>query len=278
MRWPTRALQIAIICSVPTDSFSQRIGPHRKTGGYAGSLDLDSDVAEGHEAMAHVKMLYDWDWKGAESEFKRALELNANYAPAHQRYAIHLATMGRIEEATTEIKRAQQIDPLSLIINTDITLILYLQGRYEEAIEQCYKTLELDPNFSVAHFQLGLALEQIERFDEAIEAFGRGVTFSGDRTFLSASAYTFARWGRLEEARKLLNAVLELSEHRYVSPYRIATIYVGLNETDKAIEWIMRAFQERSVWLIHLHMKVDPRLKSLHSDQRFKEILHLIGF
>jgi tetratricopeptide (TPR) repeat protein len=165
-----------------------------------------------------------------------------------------------------------------LIINTDITLILYLQERYDEAIEQCYKTLELDPNFSVAHFQLGLAMEQIGRFDEAIEAFGRGVTFSGDRTFLSASAYTFARSGRMEEARKLLNAVLELSEHRYVSPYRIAIIYVGLNEIEKAIEWLMRAYQERSVWLIHLHMKVDPRMKSLHSDQRFKEILHLIGF
>jgi serine/threonine protein kinase/Tfp pilus assembly protein PilF len=242
------------------------------------ALELDNEIAEGHEALAHVKMLYDWDWKVAEAEFKRALQLNPNYAPAHQRYAIHLATMGRIEEATKEIKRAQQIDPLSLIINTDITLILYLQERYEEAIEQCYKTLELDPNFSVAHFQLGLAMEQVGRFDEAIEAFGRGVTFSGDRTFLSASAYTFARSGRLEEARKLLNAVLELSEHRYVSPYRIATIYVGLNETEKAIEWFMRAYQERSVWLIHLHMKVDPRLKSLHSDQRFKEILHLIGF
>lgn len=244
----------------------------------ARSLELDNDIAEGHEAMAHVKMLYDWDWAVAESEFKRALQLNPNYAPAHQRYAIQLATMGRIEEATTEIKRAQQIDPLSLIINTDITLILYLQERYEEAIEQCYKTLELDPNFSVAHFQLGLAMEQVGRFDEAIEAFGRGVTFSGDRTFYSASAYTYARSGRIEEARKLLNAALELSEHRYVSPYRIATIYVGLNEIEKAIEWLMRAYQERSVWLIHLHMKVDPRLKVLHSDQRFKEILHLIGF
>jgi serine/threonine protein kinase/Tfp pilus assembly protein PilF len=242
------------------------------------SLELDSDVAEGHEALAHVKMLYDWEWSKAEFEFKRALQLNPNYASAHQRYAIHLTTMGRIEEGMREIKRAQEIDPLSLIINTDITLIHYLQKRYNQAIEQCYKTLELDPNFSVAHFQLGLALEQVGRFDEAIEAFGRGAQYSGDRSFLSASAHTYARWGRVEEARKLLNAVLELSEHRYVSPYRIATIYTGLNETDKAFEWLMRAYQERSVWLIHMHMRVDPRLEKLHPDPRFKEILHLIGF
>ena len=242
------------------------------------ALELDPDVAEGHEAMAHVKMLFDWDWAGAEAEFKRALALNPNYALAHQRYAIQLATMERMEEATAAIKRAQQIDPLSLIINTDAALILFLQGFYAEAIDQCYKTLELDPNFSVAHFQLGLAFEQLGRFDEAIEAFGRGVTLSADRSFLTAPAYTYAVSGEHEKARKMLNAVLELSEHRYVSPYRIAIVYAGLNETEEAFKWLMKAYQEHSVWLIHLHLKVDPRLKTLHSDPRFQEILRLINF
>ncbi|MCI0413611.1 protein kinase [bacterium] len=242
------------------------------------ALELDSDVAEGHEALAHVKMLYDWDWAGAESEFKKAIELNPNYALAHQRYAIQLATLGRIKEATGEIKRAQQIDPLSLIINTDAALILYLQGLYTEAMDQCYKTLELDPNFSVAHFQLGLIFEQLKRFDEAIEAFGRGVTLSADRSFLTAPAYTYAVWGKEEQARKMLNAVLQLSEHRYVSPYRIAIVHSGLNETEKAFEWLMKAYHERSVWLIHLHLRVDPRLKNLHSDPRFQEILRLMNF
>lgn len=242
------------------------------------ALDLDSDVAEGHEALAHVKMLYDWDWVGAEIEFKRAIQLNPNYALAHQRYAIQLATMERMEEAAAEIKRAQEIDPLSLIINTDAALILFLQGSYHEAIDQCYKTLELDPNFSVAHFQLGLSFEQLGQFDEAIEAFGRGVSLSADRSFLTAPAYTYAISGRREQAQKLLNAVLELSEHRYVSPYRIAIVYAGLNETEEAFKWLMKAYQERSVWLIHLHLKVDPRLKSLHPDPRFPEILHLLNF
>ncbi len=242
------------------------------------ALELDSDVAEGHEAMAHVKMLYDWDWDGAETEFKRAIELNPNYALAHQRYAIQLATLGRVKEATVEIKLAQQIDPLSLIINTDAALILYLQGLYTEAMDQCYKTLELDPNFSVAHFQLGLIFEQLGRFDEAIESFGRGVTLSADRSFLTAPAYTYALSGKPDQARKLLNAVLELSEHRYVSPYRIAIVYAGLQETEKAFEWLMKAYQERSVWLIHLHLKVDPRLNTLHSDPRFQEILRLMNF
>jgi eukaryotic-like serine/threonine-protein kinase len=242
------------------------------------ALDLDPDVAEGHEAMGHVKMLYDWDWTGAEAEFKRAIELNPNYALAHQRYAIQLATLERIDEATIEIKRAQEIDPLSLIINTDAALILFLKGAYHEAIDQCYKTLELDPNFSVAHFQLGLSFEQLGQYDEAIEAFGRGVTLSADRSFLTAPAYTYAISGRREQAQKMLNAVLELSEHRYVSPYRIAIVYAGLNETEEAFKWVMKAYQEKSVWLIHLHLKVDPRLKSLHSDPRFPEILRLLNF
>ncbi len=242
------------------------------------ALDLDPEVAEGHEALAHVKMLYDWDWTGAEKEFRRAIELNPNYAPAHQRYAIQLATMDRIQEATSEIKRASQIDPLSLIINTDTALILYLQGKYEQSIEQCYKALELDPNFSVAQFQLGLAFEQLQKYEEAIEAFGRGVSLSGDRSFLSAPAYTYAIWGKLKEAEKMLNAVMELSEIRYVSPYRIAIIHTGLGNKDKAFEWLMKAYQEKSVWLIHLHLRVDPRFRSLHSDPRFTEILRLIGF
>ena len=242
------------------------------------ALELDPDVAEGHEAMAHVKMLYDWDWPGAEKEFKRALELNPNYALAHQRYAIQLATMQRMEEASAEIKRAQQIDPLSLIINTDAALILFLKGSYLGAIDQCYKTLELDPNFSVAHFQLGLAFEQLGQYEEAIAAFGRGVTLSGDRSFLTAPAYTYAISGKLEQARMMLNAVLELSEHRYVSPYRLAIVYAGLNETEEAFQWLMKAYQERSVWLIHLHLRVDPRLKNLHSDPRFAEILRLLNF
>ena len=242
------------------------------------ALELDPDVAEGHEAMAHVKMLYDWDWSGAELEFRRAIELNPNYALAHQRYAIQLATMERMQEASAEIKRAQQIDPLSLIINTDAALILFLQRSYAEAIDQCYKTLELDPNFSVAHFQLGLAFEQLGQYEEAIEAFGRGVTLSSDRSFLTAPAYTYAVSGKPEQARKLLNAVLELSEHRYVSPYRIAIVYAGLNEIEESFKWLMKAYTERSVWLIHLHLKVDPRLKNLHSDPRFAEILRLLNF
>ena len=242
------------------------------------ALELDPDVAEGLEAMAHVKMLYDWDWAGAEALFQRAIHLNPNYALAHQRYAIQLATLGRLKESTAEIRRAQEIDPLSLIINTDAAMILFLKGSYQEAIEQCYKTLELDPNFSVAHFTLGLSFEQLGQFDEAIESYGRGVSLSGDRSFLTAPAYTYAISGKREEAKRMLNAVLELSEHRYVSPYRIAIVYAGLNDTEEAFKWLMKAYQERSVWLIHLHLKVDPRLKNLHSDPRFPEIMRLMNF
>ena len=242
------------------------------------ALEIDNTLAEGHEALAHVKMLYDWDWTGAEEEFKRAMDLNPNYATAHQRYAIQLSVAGRFKEASAEIRRAQQLDPLSLIINTDVGLILFFQSRFDEAIEQYKKTLDLDENFSVAHIATGLALEQKGLYEEAIAAFERGVRFSGDRTFLSSPAHTYAVWGKKDEARKLLAELQEISKQRYVSPYRMAIIYNGLGETDQAFDWLERACQARSVWLIHLHLKVDPRINNLRDDPRFKDLLRRLGF
>lgn len=242
------------------------------------AVELDNMLAEGHEALAHVKMLYDWDWAGSEAEFKRAMELNPNYATAHQRYAIQLSVMDRFQEAMTEIRQAQQLDPLSLIINTDVGLILSFQASYDEALEQYQKTLELDQNFSVAHIACGLALEQKGLYQEAITAFDRGMRLSGDRTFLSSPAHTYAIWGKKEEAKKLLEELKEISKHRYVSPYRMAIVYSGLRETDLAFEWLERAYRARSVWLIHLHLKVDPRLNYLRSDPRFPELLKRLGF
>ncbi len=241
------------------------------------ALAIDPLLAEAHETLAHVKMLYDWDWAGAEMEFKKAIELNPNYATAHQRYAIQLAAQGRMQLAELEIKKAQELDPLSLIINTDVGLISYFQAQYEPSISQFRKTLELDPDFSVAHFALALALEQQDRYEEALVEFDTGMRLSGDRSFLSSPAHTMAISGRLEEARQLLQELMELSSKRYVSPYRLAVVYAGLGEIESTFEWLNKAIQDRSVWLIHLHLARDPRLNPLRHDPRFADILRQIS-
>ncbi len=241
------------------------------------ALTIDPMLAEAHETLAHVKMLYDWDWSGAEIEFKKAIELNPNYATAHQRYAIQLAAQGRMQLAEKEIRKAQELDPLSLIINTDVGLISYFQAQHNQAITQFRKTLDLDPDFSVAHFALGLALEQEGRFEEALAEFETGMRLSGDRSFLSSPAHTLAISGRPEEARSLLAELVVLSTKRYVSPYRLAIVYAGLREIDRAFEWLDKACEDRSVWLIHLHLARDPRFHSIRNDPRFTKVLQRIS-
>ncbi len=251
--------------------------PRAKTAA-AKALTIDNTLAEAHEALAHVRMLYDWNWSDAERDFKQAIELNANYATARQRYAIYLTAMGRFDEAIVEIKRAKELDPISLIINTDVGLMFYLKRQYDEAIEQYLKTLEIDSSFSVAHFALGLAYEQKDQFPEAIAEFQKAITLSGGSTImLAALGHAYAVAGKRAEAEKVFTELKALSKRRYVSPYSIATIYVGLGEKEQAFIWLQKAFEERSIWQIHLHLKVDPRLDSLHSDPRFTALLKKIG-
>lgn len=174
------------------------------------ALTLDDTLAAAHEALAHAEMLYDWNWSQVEREYKRALELDPNYATAHQRYAIYLAAMGRFTEARAEIQRAQQADPVSLIINTDVGLISYLQHQNDLAIEQYRATLDMDPNFSVAHFTLGLAEEQKGQFTQAVSELERAIQLSGGSPLYEAAlGHAYAMGGRRAEAEKILNALTE---------------------------------------------------------------------
>lgn len=238
------------------------------------ALEIDNTLAEGHEALAHVGMLYEWNWSDVEREFKQAIALNPDYATAHQRYAIYLTAQGRMDEAIEEIKRAQELEPLSLIINTDVGLIAYLKGDYSRAIEECRKTLALDSDFTVAHFALGMIYEQLGKFTEAIAAFQNAVNLAkGNSIYLSALGHAYAAAGRRSEADRVLAELMSMSKQRYVSPYGIATVYTGMAEKERAIAWLQKASQDRSVWLIHLHIKVDPRLNGLRSDPRFIGLL-----
>jgi serine/threonine-protein kinase len=238
------------------------------------ALEIDTTLAEAHAVLAMVKWDYDWDFAGAEREFKKSLELNPNYASVHQWYAEYLATMGRHEEAIAEAKLAREIDPLSLIINTVEGFILYLAREHDLAIEKLQKTLEMDSNFARAHLYLGQAYVEKKRYDEAIEEFQKAATLSGDSAeTLALLAYANAMSGRKGEAQKIVS---ELSNRKSAPPYWVALAHTALKEKDQALVRLEDAYESRYLWLVFFN--VDPKFDSLRSDPRFAELVRRVGF
>ncbi len=236
------------------------------------ALEIDDTLAEAHTSIARIRMAFDWDWLAAEREFKRAIELNPNYATAHHWYGMYLVRMGRFDEALSEIKQAQKLDPLSLIINADMGAPLFFARQYDQAIEQHRKTLEMDLNFPPTHLRLGAAYEQKGMYQEAIAEYQRAIELSGDNTKTSVVlGYAYAVSGRRAEAQKELDQLKEQSN----SPYDIAMIYTALGDKEQAFEWLEKAYEDRSGGLVFL--KVDPGLDSLRSDPRFADLLRRVG-
>ena len=240
------------------------------------ALRLDPDLAEAHTALAALFWLHDWRWKDAETEFKRSLQLGPTYATANHWYAEYLMTMGRNEEAMARIEHSQELDPLSLIINVAVAWALYHARRYEAAIEQLRRTLELDPNYPVSYWILGLLLRKTGHYELAIREGEKGVKLSGGSPLLRAAlAHTLAAAGRTKEALQTLDDLKKLAKPRYVSPYFFAGIHIGLGEDDCAIEYLEKAYEERSHWLIYLH--IDPSMDSLRYNARFKDLLRRVA-
>ncbi|MBL7136261.1 MAG: tetratricopeptide repeat protein, partial [Candidatus Marinimicrobia bacterium] len=244
------------------------------------ALKIDDTLAQAHTSLGCVKSIYDWDWEEAEREFKQAIKLNPKYETAYHWYSInYLIPNSRFEEAIVNIKRAQDLDPLSLIINTTVGLVFYYARHYEQAIEQYKKTLEMDPNFGVAYFFLGWAYEQKAMFEEAISALQKAVTLSGDSTAMIAElGCTYAGAGKKTKAIKILGKFKKPTELNRISSYSIysiAAIYAGLGNKNQAIEWLQRAYSKRSYRLIYL--QVDPKFDTLRSDHRFKTLLKKVG-
>jgi eukaryotic-like serine/threonine-protein kinase len=238
---------------------------------------LDNTVAEGHTSLGHILMNYDWDWPRAEKEFKRSIELKPDYATAHQWYAIHyLTATGRLEEAVQEMRKALELEPASLVMNTFMGATLYYAGRYDEAIDQCRRTVEMDPNFAVAHWHLGLAYEQKQAFDAAIEEFQTAISLSqGSPLMRAALGHAYAKSQRADEANKVLDELNELSKQQYVSPLELAAIYVALGNDDKAFQFLEKAYTEHSFHLVNLN--VSPQFKSVRSDPRFQNLVQRLG-
>jgi TolB-like protein/DNA-binding winged helix-turn-helix (wHTH) protein/tetratricopeptide (TPR) repeat protein len=238
------------------------------------ALAIDDSLAEAHTSLASIKAFYDWDPAAAEAGFKRAIALNPAYALAHQWFAEYLSTMGRHDEALLEIRRAQEVDPLSPIVNSIAGLTLYFARQYDRAVEQCRRTVEMDPSFSIASFFLGYAYEQKRMYAEAIRAFEKGIALSSTGKAYLGRAYALA--GRRAESAKILDELQAASRESYVSPIDFALIYTALGERDQAFLWLERAYQDRSNYLRYL--KVDPRYDSLRSDPRFSALLNRLGF
>lgn len=242
------------------------------------ALQLDDTLVEAHTSLARVLFVYEWDWPAAEKEFKRAIELNSRYAPAHQWYGGYLTATGRFREADAEKKRALELEPLSLVINFEVGLASYFSRNYNQAIDQFQKTLELDSNFPPPHTFLAAAYEQKGMLKEATTAFQKAITITQGPARTQATAglgYVYAVSGRKAEARKILAELQTLSEHSYVPATDMALVYAGLGDKDKAFAWLDKAYAEHSFALSNL--KVEPRFDLLRSDPRFADLLRRIG-
>jgi TolB-like protein/Flp pilus assembly protein TadD len=250
-------------------------GPKAKAAA-AKALEIDNTLAEAHAAMAVTSMHHDWDWSGAEREFQLAIQLDPNYATSYQWYSECLTATGRTEQALASIKRAQQLDPLSPSINTNLGTRLHEAGRYDEAIEQLRKVVEMEPSFAPAHWFLGMPYLQKEMYREAIAEFQRAVQISGGNpAALGRLGYAYAISGNREKAQQSLAELDEVAKRRYVAPIETAGIYAGLADRERALEWLEKAVLDRSRTLIFL--KVDHRFDALRNDPRFSSLLRRIG-
>ena len=236
------------------------------------ALDLDNTLGEAHASLAQAVCAYDFDFKRAEHEFRRAIELNPNYATAHQWYAETLGALARFDEAIAEIRRALELDPLSVIINADLGTVLCTAGRYDEAIAQLHKTLEMDRDFYYAHWNLGQALELKGRTDEAIAEYKKASELNDDPLPLALLGRLYGRLGRKNEARKLLARLQMIAKEHYVSRYDFAIVEMGLGNNDEAIRLLEEAYADHNGYDIAF-IKTDPLLNPLRGEPRFRALV-----
>jgi eukaryotic-like serine/threonine-protein kinase len=240
------------------------------------ALSIDDSLAEAHTSLGFVKTRYEWDWEGAEASFRRAIELNPNYALAHQWYSNYLISVGRYRDAVDAAKRGQEVNPLSLISNAQVGWAYFFAGRNEEGVAACLKVIEMDPNFFSARRYYGLILEQKGMYEQAIEQFVKAREQSGgSAVVVAALGHAYALAGKRHEAEKIIEELLDPSKPRRGSSYDIAIIYTGLGEKEKAFEWLEKAFNERDDFLAYLN--ADPRFDPLRTDLRFDNLLRRIG-
>jgi serine/threonine-protein kinase len=240
------------------------------------ALDLDPSLAEAHLILAVMSAEYEWQWEQGEASYKRAIALNPNYATAHQWYGESLAAMGRLGESIEELRKAQDLDPLSPIIATSLGTAYAITSRYDEARRQVAKALELDPAFPRALWTRGMIRFLEGDTPGAIEEM-KALLSSGEMVddTRATLAFFFGRSGRMEEAAALTRELHREAERRYVSPYMLAVCHAGMGERDEAFRWLEKGFEERSSGIVY--MRGDPLLQPLRSDPRFNKMLVAMG-
>ncbi len=239
------------------------------------ALESDETLAEAHAALGTVLGDYEWDWAGAENEFRRAIELNPSYAAAHQWFSAHLVFMGRFDEAWEHIQNARRLDPGGLVINSDIALNYYYARNYDKAIEHCRELLQHAPQFPLAHVWMGAALAQKGQFAEAIGAFEAARGAQGNLFPTALLGYAYGRAGRMADARRILRELDQIARTRFVSAAYYAVVYIGLGDEEQALVWMEKAFAERSPLLARL--KVEPIVDPLRNHPGFQSLLQRVG-
>ena len=235
------------------------------------ALELNNTLGEAHTSLAFSLDVFDRDWQSAEKEFRKAIELNPGYATAHHWYAWHLSEIGRNAEAIAEMRKAEHLDPLSLIISADMAEILLVAHLNDEAAEQSRRTVDMDPNFAIAHFELGEAFVQKHSYNEAIAEFQKAIELSGGSISARANlAYAYALSNKTNKAVKILN---DLKTRSTRNASEIALMYVGLGEKDQAMSWLEKAYDEH----FNPSILVRPAFDPLRSDPRFQNLVHRIG-
>lgn len=240
------------------------------------AIEIDEALPEAHYALGFTFFWYEWDWQAAEKECLRALELNSNNAEAHFAYAHVLSNTARHEKALTEIRRARELDPLSLVINALEGQVLFFAGKHDEALDRLNKTLDLNPNFWLTHLFISRVYTEKGMHAEAIAATKKARELSSNSQSDAYRAYAAARQGQMAEARAVLDELLKLSNERYVPPYNLAVVYQALGESEKALDYLEKGFGEKDVRMVFL--KVEPMWNTLRSNPRFVDLLKRARF
>ena len=254
----------------PKDAFPNALQAATK------ALELDSTLAEPHASLGYYRFYYDWDWAAAEQEFRTALSANPNYEIGYDWYGYYLTAMRRYEEANAMLRKAAELDPLSVPISTDIGFSFYYSGDYEKATSQLQRSLQMNPNYPLALIWLGRTYQVKKMYPEAIIEYKKALKLTPEWPVAYAQlGNVYGVSGNKAEAQKILDTLNSFSLKRFVTSYGVALVQTGLGEKEKAFLWLNKAYEERSHWLVWL--KADPRWAPLRSDKRFTELINKIG-
>jgi len=240
------------------------------------ALAMNEQLADAYASLAMISLQYDWNWKESEKDYKRAIELNPNYSVAHHWYGDgYLAGMGRFDEAIAELRQAQELDPLSLVIGTDLAKRLCFAGQYDEGMERFRRILEIDPDFVLAHYFLSQVYEQRGLYSEAIAELGRIRSADTTGIITAQLGHIYAVQGRKREALQVVDELQRGSGQTYIDPSHVADIYVGLGEKDLALVWLEKAYEQHSPAMNGL--KTDAVYAPIRSDPRFIDLMSRVG-